>query len=199
MRRWVSFVQILIGNALTAAAFGSVVIPRGFASGGTTGLSLILSQYLSSPLTVTVMAVNTLLFMAGFLVLGREFAAKTGLCVFSFPYMLAFFQHFALFPTLPSVAAAAAAGLLLGTGTLLILGGGGSAGGFDVIGLILSRRTGIPAWAVFYGIDAAIIFRQVLTGGIAAGICGIMVTLTACAVTAVVPVLIGSGRPVQAA
>ena len=76
---------------------------------------------------------------------------------------------------------------MLGLGTKMILDGDGSSGGFDVIGVILNRKCGIPTWAVFYGIDALLIGNQMLSGGIEIGMYGIIVTITACVVTAVLP------------
>lgn len=179
-------IQILIGNAMTAAAFGAVIVPRGFASGGTTGLSMIIAEIFSYSLSKTVLAISMVLFLAGLLFAGRRFAMKTALCVFTFPYMLSFFQQFELFPSLPDAAAAVLAGVLLGCGTAIILCSDASSGGFDVVGVIISRKTGIPAWAVLYGIDAVLIGRQILTGSLSGGILGIMVTCTACLVSALV-------------
>ena len=178
-----SVLQVLIGNALTAMAFGSIIVPRGFASGGTTGLSMILSTFIPLSLPVLVLIVNTVLFLAGAFVLGKAFAMKTVLCVFSFPYLLSLFRHMTLFPQMPDALAAVMAGVLIGTGTLLILNGGGSGGGFDVIGMILQNKKGIPAWVVLYGADALLIIKQMLDNGLSAGILGIVVTITACIVT----------------
>lgn len=186
MRDIRSVIQMLFGNALAAIAFGSIIIPRGFASGGTTGLAMILADMIPLSLPVIVMMVNVVLFLIGLVLVGKAFAMKTIVCMFSFPYLLSFFQRFYLFPSLDPVLAAIMAGVLLGTGTLLILHAGGSTGGFDVIGMILQEKRGIPAWVVLYGADALLIGKQMFSGGLEMGILGIFVTLTACVVTGTV-------------
>lgn len=186
MKRLSLYVQVLIGNAMIAMAFGSIVVPMGFASGGTTGLAMILAKFIPLPLSTVVLMVNCVLFVAGYFYLGKAFAMKTALCAFSFPYFLSFFQRFPVSSINP-VVGALIAGLMLGLGTKMILDGDGSSGGFDVIGVILNRKYGIPTWAVFYGIDALLIGNQMLSGGIEIGMYGIIVTITACVVTAVFP------------
>ena len=186
MKRLSLYVQVLIGNAMIAMAFGSIVVPMGFASGGTTGLAMILAKFIPLPLSTVVLMVNCVLFVAGYFYLGKAFAMKTALCAFSFPYFLSFFQRFPVSSINP-VVGALIAGLMLGLGTKMILDGDGSSGGFDVIGVILNRKYGIPTWAVFYGIDALLIGNQMLSGGIEIGMYGIIVTITACVVTAVLP------------
>ncbi len=186
MKRLSLYVQVLIGNAMIAMAFGSIVVPMGFASGGTTGLAMILAKFIPLPLSTVVLMVNCVLFVAGYFYLGKAFAMKTALCAFSFPYFLSFFQRFPVSSINP-VVGALIAGLMLGPGTKMILDGDGSSGGFDVIGVILNRKYGIPTWAVFYGIDALLIGNQMLSGGIEIGMYGIIVTITACVVTAVLP------------
>lgn len=186
MKRLSLYVQVLIGNAMIAMAFGSIVVPMGFASGGTTGLAMILAKFIPLPLSTVVLMVNCVLFVAGYFYLGKAFAMKTALCAFSFPYFLSFFQRFPVSSINP-VVGALIAGLMLGLGTKMILDGDGSSGGFDVIGVILNRKYGIPTWAVFYGIDALLIGNQMLSDGIEIGMYGIIVTITACVVTAVLP------------
>ena len=147
---------------------------------------MILAKFIPLPLSTVVLMVNCVLFVAGYFYLGKAFAMKTALCAFSFPYFLSFFQRFPVSSINP-VVGALIAGLMLGLGTKMILDGDGSSGGFDVIGVILNRKYGIPTWAVFYGIDALLIGNQMLSGGIEIGMYGIIVTITACVVTAVLP------------
>lgn len=186
MRKMMMYAQVLLGNALIALAFGSLIIPQGFASGGTTGLAMILLELVPLSLFVIVLIINAVLFVAGFLHLGKAFAVKTALCTFSFPYLLAVFEKFPITSLNPAFASVLA-GVMLGAGTKLILEGGGNSGGFDVIGAMLNRRFGIPVWVVFYGIDALLIASQMISGGVMAGIYGIVVTVVACAINALVP------------
>ena len=136
MRKMMMYAQVLLGNALIALAFGSLIIPQGFASGGTTGLAV--------------------------------------------------FEKFPITSLNPAFASVLA-GVMLGAGTKLILEGGGSSGDFDVIGAMLNRKCSIPGWVVVYSIDALLIAGQMISGGVMAGIYGIVVTVVACAINALVP------------
>ena len=87
--------ELLIGTALTAAAFGLLIVPRGFAAGGVTGLSRILARIVPVPLPVVVFVVNMGLLLLGLVFVGRKFVAKTVSVSILFPAMLAFFSRYA--------------------------------------------------------------------------------------------------------
>ena len=47
--KFISYIMIIFGGILTAAAFGLFVLPQGFVAGGVTGLSVILSGFMNLP------------------------------------------------------------------------------------------------------------------------------------------------------
>lgn len=73
MRKLMMYMQVLLGNALIAIAFGVLIIPNEIASGGTTGMAMIVSKFVPLPLSVVVLMINAVLFAAGFLYLGKCF------------------------------------------------------------------------------------------------------------------------------
>lgn len=52
--------EMFLGTAMTAAAFGLVIIPQGFAAGGVTGFARIVSNSIGTSLSVTVKLTRTL-------------------------------------------------------------------------------------------------------------------------------------------
>lgn len=73
MRKLMMYMQVLLGNALIAIAFGVLIIPNEIASGVTTGMAMIVSKFVPLPLSVVVLMINAVLFAAGFLYLGKCF------------------------------------------------------------------------------------------------------------------------------
>lgn len=158
-----TLLEMLMGNALTAAAFGMMIIPRGFAAGGTTGFSRILTRVLPLPLSAVVLAVNLSLLLLGLIFVGRAFAMKTvGMSVL-FPLLLELFSRIPLKLFAGSLPLSViTAGILLGTGAGLVLRSGASSGGFDILAVILNKKFGISIALLINLFDSAVIFAQAL-------------------------------------
>lgn len=137
------------GCFMTAAGFGCVIIPCGFASGGVTGLSRIMCTLIPLPLSAMVMVINILLFVAGYVFVGKQFVMKSLVCALLFPFFLEICQTLPVVEFLmeEKLIASVMAGVLIGGGGGLVLRMEASSGGLDVIGVILEKKTGIPvAW-----------------------------------------------------
>lgn len=154
---------MLLGTALTAAAFGLIILPQGFAAGGVTGFCGIVGRVLPLPLAMLVLIVNVSLLILGLAVAGRGFAAGTVAVSLVFPALLAFFSRYPLYFLMQDrLLAALLAGLMLGAGAGLILRSGASSGGFDILAVVLNRRLGLPVAAVMRACDAAVILMQAM-------------------------------------
>ena len=151
--------ELVTGTFLTATAFGMIIIPQGFSSGGVTGLARLTAASLSVPLSAVVMVYNVALLILGYFVCGKRFALKTVFSSLMFPILLEFFSGIpAAAPS--GIFGALAAGLLLGSGVGLTIRSGASLGGFDVIAVVLDRRFGIPMGVVLCVIDCTVIVLQ---------------------------------------
>lgn len=153
--------QTLAGAALSAAAFGWFLLPRGFAAGGVTGLARLLGNVLPMALPALVLALNLALLALGRLCVGRAFAAKTVAVSVLFPLLLGLFARLPFPLALHSLAFdTLAGGMLLGAGAGLVLRSGASSGGFDVVGVALHRRLGVPVALVMNLCDGIVILLQ---------------------------------------
>jgi len=129
---------IALGSALCAVALNAILIPRGFLSGGFTGLALII--YYLFP-TVSLGAIYFLLnipnFAFGWKYVGRRFFfySITGMFVFSAAIETI---HVSL-PVYDYLLSALLAGVIVGTGSGLILKSLGSAGGTDILSVVLLK------------------------------------------------------------
>ncbi|HCG96482.1 MAG TPA: YitT family protein, partial [Erysipelotrichaceae bacterium] len=88
MRRFEFVIKILIGLLLLALSVNVFVLPFGFISGGTTGLGLIGRHFWDWNFNMVVTRVNIIMFIVGFIFMGKKFAATTLLSTFIYPVLL---------------------------------------------------------------------------------------------------------------
>lgn len=172
---------VALGSCITALVFAVIVLPQGFAAGGVTGFSVILQRIIPLPVSVLVFIMNISLFVLGWCLVGKLFVFKTVISSIIFPASLELFQRVHIFDELSAdpLGSSLIAGAVLGIGTGLILYGNGSGGGFDVIGVILNKKTGISVSAVMYAFDFGIIMAQTAMNGILKTVYGIIVIVIA--------------------
>lgn len=89
-----SMVKILVGVALTDIALGMIVLPQSFAAGGVTGLCVILSKMIPLPISILVLICNAILFILGYIFIGKEFIFKTLIVSIIFPFGLDLCQKY---------------------------------------------------------------------------------------------------------
>ena len=179
MEKLRSYLMIALGTALTAAAFGLIVLPQGMAAGGITGLSVLLGRALPLPVSAIVFALNAGLFFLGWVGVGKDFAFKTLLVSLLFPVLLELFQSRDVLTELgadPLISSLLAGGML-GLGTGLVLLGNGSCGGFDILGVVLNKKLGVPVSLVMFLCDGAVLIAQALSAGILNTAYGVLVIL----------------------
>lgn len=130
------------GSALCAVAINGILIPQRFLSGGFTGLALEI-YYLWPVLPVSALyaLLNLPLFAMGWLHVGRRFFlySLAGVAIFSGALQVVRLPV----PVHDPILAALLAGIVTGTGSGLILRSLGSAGGVDILSIILFRRFSI--------------------------------------------------------
>lgn len=174
-----SYLIIALGTALTAAAFGLIVLPQGLAAGGITGLSVLLSRVMPLPVSAIVFVLNAGLFLLGWACVGRDFAFKTLLVSLLFPVLLELFQRLDILAELSAdpLISSLLAGGMLGFGTGLVLLGNGSCGGFDILGVVLNKKLGVPVSLVMFLCDGAVLIAQALKLGVLNTVYGVLVIL----------------------
>ncbi len=130
---------ILAGSILCALAIKGILVPRQFLAGGITGLAL-LGHYVfpSLPIGFIYFLLNIPLFVIGWLFVGRRFFwySLAGMLIFS----AVMFWPYAVFPVQDMILNALAAGIITGIGSGIILRSLGSAGGLDILSIILFKR-----------------------------------------------------------
>jgi uncharacterized membrane-anchored protein YitT (DUF2179 family) len=133
---------IFAGCVLCAVAVKGILVPKQFLAGGITGLA-ILGHYVfaSLPIGFIYFLLNIPLFIVGWMFVGKRFFwySLAGMIIFS----AVIFWPYPVFPVEDMILNALAAGIITGLGSGIILRSLGSAGGLDILSIILLKRFSI--------------------------------------------------------
>lgn len=130
------------GSLICALAINGILIPNGFLSGGFVGTTLII-HYLFPflPVAWLYFVLNIPVYFLGWKYIGRRFFmySVAGMVIFSLAML---WKPFTI-PVHDKMLAAIFAGILSGAGSGIILKSLGSAGGMDILSIILFKRFSI--------------------------------------------------------
>ena len=133
---------ITSGSLICALAINGILIPHGFLSGGFVGATLII-HYLFPflPVAALYFVLNIPVYFLGWKYIGRRFFiySMAGMVIFSLAVLWKPF----IIPVHDKMLAAIFAGILSGAGGGIILKSYGSAGGMDILSIILLKRFSI--------------------------------------------------------
>ena len=174
---------VALGTLILAFSTAIFILPFDLVIGGMSGLAVSIAhlcpwECISEDLLITLLCWS--LFLLGFLILGRRFAAKTFVSALVYPIGVAAFSRLAdenvlggFFhlptgnqPQLAMLLGALFGGLLIGVGCALTFLGGGSSGGTDIIAFSLCKY--FKKWRssyVIFAVDAFIILFGMFTLG----------------------------------
>ena len=137
-----NLVFMTVGSLLCAVAINGILVPHRFFGAGFTGMSLVI-HYLAPSLPVAALyfILNVPLFALGWMYVGRRFFLYSIAGTLIFSGALAC-THVSL-PVYDKFLCALLAGIIMGTGSGIILRSLGSAGGLDILSVILFKRFSI--------------------------------------------------------
>ncbi|MBP8651753.1 MAG: YitT family protein [Pseudomonadota bacterium] len=149
-------VLLVVGSIICAVAVNGILIPQNFLSSGFTGASLII-HYLVPSLSVGViyLLLNIPVFIAGWSMVGKRF----------FFYSVAGTVIYSLALTViridisieNKILSALLAGIIYGTGSGIILRSYGSAGGTDILAVILQKLMSIQVGTTSLAVNCLIL------------------------------------------
>jgi uncharacterized membrane-anchored protein YitT (DUF2179 family) len=143
---------ITAGSLIFAVGLKAIALPHGFISGGMSGLSLLLYYALGWPEPgVWYLLLNVPIFLVGWFFISRRFFFYSlyGAAVFALAVDLVTFQ----FAIHDRILAAIAAGGIMGAGSGIILHSVGSAGGNDIIAVVLNQKYNVRMGTFFFGFN----------------------------------------------
>jgi uncharacterized membrane-anchored protein YitT (DUF2179 family) len=147
---------ISVGSACVAVAANGLLIPHGFVSGGFLGLSMAL-HYLWPVLPVGALYIvfNLPIYALGWRLVGKRFFAYSVAGAFIFAAAVQYVQ--VTLPVTDRILAAVLAGIISGAGGGLILRSLGSAGGIDILAVILLKRYSLRVGNTMLGFNVAVL------------------------------------------
>ena len=141
-RRLKEYLIITVGTAIIAAAVYFFMLPSHVTVGSASALALVISNFVPLPVSVITFALNMALLIIGFLLIGREFGAKTVYASVLMPgFMYVYETVFPDFQSLTQDPILDVLGyiLVVGIGLALLFSCNASSGGLDIVAKILNK------------------------------------------------------------
>lgn len=136
------FSLITVATAIIASAVYFFMQPYHLAMGSVTGLAIILGNMIPLKVSEITMILNAGLLVLGFLLIGREFGAKTIYTSLILPVMLAVLERIA--PNQPSITEDPFVDMIcylfvVSLGQSMLFSRNASSGGLDIVGKIMNK------------------------------------------------------------
>ncbi len=147
-KKWVTFKAecknaLLIILGIISASFGlnGFLLPNKFIDGGITGISLLLTETTTIPLSILIIIINIPFIFLGYFTLGKQFAIKTLLAIIGLGLCIALIRYPNI--TNDKLLVSVFGGIFLGGGIGLSIRGGGVIDGTEVLAIYLSKKWGV--------------------------------------------------------
>lgn len=139
-RNILTFIMLIIGTIIAAAALECFLIPNTILDGGITGISIIIYKLFQVPLWLLVIVINIPFIFIGYKNLGKNFLIRTLISMISFAFFLSFFELVKPF-TEEILLATVFGGALYGLGVGIVIHFGGCIDGTESVAIVISKKT----------------------------------------------------------
>lgn len=164
LKRIITFIMLIVGSLVAAAALQCFLIPNTILDGGITGISIILFKLFKIPLWLLVVILNIPFLYIGFRNMGYNFLIRALTSMLSFALFLSFFELVQPF-TEEILLATIFGGALLGLGVGIVIHFGGCVDGTESVAIVISKKTSLSVGQV-------VLFFNLIIFGIAGFIFG---------------------------
>lgn len=145
MQAKISLKELLIitfGTLIVAAAVFFFMLPSHVSIGSGAALAMIMSNFIPLPVSAITLALNVILLIIGFLLVGPEFGAKTVYCAILMPVFMGVFEL--VFPNFQSITQDPLLDvicyiLIVGVGLAILFSYNASSGGLDIVAKIMNK------------------------------------------------------------
>lgn len=160
-KKWFrSYTFIIIGTFIMSVGYVFFITPHKITPGGVYGISIVLHHLIGTPLGLTALLFNIPITLIGIKVLGPRFGIKTVIGFVLSAIFLDTLQHFSQGqPLIESdpLLSAIFGGALIGMGVGLFFKSKATAGGSDVISMIIAKYTKVPLGQLMIIVDSVIV------------------------------------------
>jgi uncharacterized membrane-anchored protein YitT (DUF2179 family) len=142
---------ILLGCIIMGLSYALFLIPHHFVPGGVSGIAMILNFFSGFPVGATIMVLNVPIFLLGLKTMGKRYVLNSLAGMVASSVFIDLFHEVLKVPSATGnpVLASIYGGVMLGVGLGIVFRGRASTGGSDIIGMVLSKYTGM---SLGYGI-----------------------------------------------
>nr|WP_042463032.1 YitT family protein [Neobacillus dielmonensis] len=155
------YIFVIIGAAIIAVSFNVFLLPNQVASGGVSGISTILKSVLGWEPAYVQWAFNIPLFIAGVVLLGKQFGAKTLVGTIFLPFVVFLTKDVEPW-TNDALLGSLFGGIGVGLGLGIVFRGNASTGGTDLAAQIINKYTGFTLGRCVVMIDGLIVLAAAI-------------------------------------
>lgn len=143
--RIVNIIMIIAGCALMGLAYAMFLIPHHFVPGGVSGISIIINYFSGLPVGALIIVLNIPIFLFGLRTMGKKYVVHSLVGMVLSSVMIDLFSRVIKVPAATDnpILACIYGGIMLGVGLGFVFRGRASTGGSDIVGMILSKYTGM--------------------------------------------------------
>lgn len=164
------YLLIVIGIMMYCFSWSVFLVPTHIIGGGVVGLATIIFYLTGIPIGVTNFAVNGILLIIGYRILGGKFGLNTIIGMVTASLSLILFQQILevqnmdcfKFENMELVTRAILGGVVSGIGIGICFINGGNSGGSDIIALIVTKYRNVSPGSVILIVDAFVIASTLL-------------------------------------
>ena len=146
---------VILGNFVYALAVAFFIEPSGLITGGGTGIALFFHHMFGFKTSHVMFLIYTVLFVIGWRVMGRRFAANTLISTFCLPVALRISEAIA-----SRYSPTDDLGILIGASIGVVIRTGASTGGMDIPPIVLNKFFGTPISGAMWVFDICILILQ---------------------------------------
>lgn len=166
---------IAIGTFLVALGVYYFLVPENLATGGVSGLSIVINNYLNISISLINLVLNIILLIVGFIFIGFEFGGKTIFSVFFLSFSMGLMEKY--FPVAGPVTDEVLLNLISGIvvsaiGLSIVFNQNASTGGTDIVAKILNKYFHLDIGNGLMAADVVVVFFAFFTYGLKTGIIG---------------------------
>lgn len=174
MNKLRQFLMIEIATLLFAFSIGLFILPGKVLTGGVAGIATLLEAYIPISEDYLVIIINTLLFIVGSILLGKEFFLNTLVYSVSYPFMLLLVTRHLPPVKIDPLLGAIYGGFIGGIAIGIMFRNGGSSGGVDVIALIMEKYFKVKPSDTVRVIDAMTVIAGLYIYGLNSVLIGLL-------------------------
>ena len=136
------FVIITFGTIIVASAVFFFMMPSHVSVGSATALAMVLTNFIPLPVSAITLAINVVLLVIGFLLIGPEFGVKTVYTAILMPIVIGIYER--VFPNFQSITQDPLLDvicyiLVVGVGLAILFTFNASSGGLDIVAKLMNK------------------------------------------------------------